>query len=79
MLESAGFSASNPYYVVRQARVMEISNQSPQDIWRIVKDVAGAKLYETRRTESNKLLDNANKDIKKIDESLTEIEKTLKV
>jgi structural maintenance of chromosome 3 (chondroitin sulfate proteoglycan 6) len=78
LLESAGFSASNPYYIVRQSRVAEISQQKPEEIWQIIKDVAGAKVYETRSAESNKLLENANKDIKKIDESLAEIDSTLK-
>lgn len=88
LLESAGFSSSNPYYIVPQGRVSRstphrrphetrrdgradddfvcwqqvtyLVNQKDQDRLQTLKDVAGTKVYEERRAESTKIMDDTS-------------------
>ncbi len=56
LLESAGFSRSNPYYIVPQGRVTSICNAKDQDRLQLLKEVAGTRVYEQRRQESLKIM-----------------------
>ncbi|KAI5476815.1 chromosome segregation protein, SudA [Pseudohyphozyma bogoriensis] len=66
VLESAGFSRSNPYYIVPQGRITHLTNQKDVDRLALLKEVAGTKVYEERRAESTKIMDETNVKIKKI-------------
>ncbi|KAL8278388.1 hypothetical protein RQP46_009280 [Phenoliferia psychrophenolica] len=70
ILESAGFSRSNPYYIVPQGRITHLTNQKDQDRLHLLKEVAGTKLYEERRAESTKIMDETNVKREKIDDLL---------
>ncbi|PKI85465.1 Smc3p [Malassezia vespertilionis] len=52
LLESAGFSRSNPYYIVPQGRITHLTNMSDAERLALLKDVAGTRVYEQRRTDS---------------------------
>ena len=70
LLESAGFSRSNPYYIVPQGRVTTLTNMKDAERLNLLKEVAGTQVYEARRTESLKIMtDTENKRVK-IDELL---------
>lgn len=56
LLESAGFSSSNPYYVVEQGKIVSLVNMGEEERYQLIKDVAGTKVYEARRSESEKIL-----------------------
>lgn len=56
LLESAGFSRSNPYYIVPQGRITHLTNASDAERLALLKDVAGTQVYEQRRAESMELL-----------------------
>ena len=73
MLETAGFSKSNPYYIVPQGRITAITNM--QDFGRldILKNVAGTTVYDQRRSESQKIMDDTEHKRGKIDELLDHI------
>lgn len=70
LLESAGFSRSNPYYIVPQGRVTALTNMKDGERLNLLKEVAGTQVYEARRTESLKILDDTNKKREKIKELL---------
>ncbi|KAG9237173.1 P-loop containing nucleoside triphosphate hydrolase protein [Amylocarpus encephaloides] len=70
LLESAGFSRSNPYYIVPQGRVTALTNMKDAERLNLLKEVAGTKVYENRRNESEKLLKQTRKNRDTIDESL---------
>lgn len=53
LLESAGFSRSNPYYIVPQGRISHLTNSSDEERLALLKEVAGTRVYEERRAESN--------------------------
>lgn len=63
MLESAGFSRSNPYYIVPQGRINHLTNQKDLDRLLLLKEVAGTKVYEERRAESTKIMDETSQSL----------------
>lgn len=81
LLEAAGFSRSNPYYIVPQGRITLLTNMKDAERLDLLKEVAGTQVYEDRRKESLKIMDEtAAKKLKiaelldKIEERLTELE-----
>ncbi|CAD2217012.1 structural maintenance of chromosome 3 (chondroitin sulfate proteoglycan 6) [Angomonas deanei] len=78
LLESAGFSSSNPYYIVEQGKIISLVNVSEEERYQIIKDVAGTQVYESRRRESEKILEDTEGKRKQIVASIGELEKRLK-
>ncbi|KAJ6138885.1 Chromosome segregation protein SudA [Penicillium samsonianum] len=77
LLESAGFSRSNPYYIVPQGRVTALTNMKDSERLILLKEVAGTQVYEARRTESLKIMNETNSKRTKIDELLDYINERL--
>lgn len=77
LLESAGFSRSNPYYIVPQGRVTALTNMKDAERLNLLKEVAGTQVYESRRTESLKIMTETNNKREKIDELLKYIQDRL--
>lgn len=73
LLESAGFSRSNPYYIVPQGRVTQITNMGDAQRLAVLKEVAGTEVYEKRRVESNRIIEDTVQKRDKIDETLDTI------
>lgn len=73
ILESAGFSRSNPYYIVPQGRVTAITNMKDPERLTMLKTVAGTEVYEGKRTESRKIMEETNFKREKIDDLLDTI------
>lgn len=77
LLESAGFSRSNPYYIVPQGRVTTLTNMKDPERLVLLKEVAGTQVYEARRAESLKIMTETNNKRSKIDELLDYINERL--
>ncbi|KAJ7593277.1 RecF/RecN/SMC [Mycena floridula] len=77
LLESAGFSKSNPYYIVPQGRITALTNAKDHERLALLKEVAGTKVYETRRTESLRIMAETQAKRAKIVELLSYIETRL--
>ncbi|KAL2830124.1 RecF/RecN/SMC [Aspergillus pseudoustus] len=77
LLESAGFSRSNPYYIVPQGRVTALTNMKDSERLNLLKEVAGTQVYEARRAESLKIMHETNNKREKIDELLEFINERL--
>lgn len=77
LLESAGFSRSNPYYIVPQGRVTALTNMKDAERLALLKDVAGTQVYEARRTESLKIMHETDNKRTNIDEFLVDIHQRL--
>lgn len=77
LLESAGFSRSNPYYIVPQGRVTTLTNMKDTERLTLLKEVAGTQVYEARRSESLKIMTETNNKRQKIDELLDYIKERL--
>ena len=54
-METAGFSSSNPYHIVKQGKIAFFATCSDKARLDIIKDLAGAKVYDTKREESIKM------------------------
>jgi structural maintenance of chromosome 3 (chondroitin sulfate proteoglycan 6) len=52
MLETAGFSRANPYYIVQQGKIMEMANMTDAKRLELLKEIGGTKVYEERRRDS---------------------------
>ncbi|CAH1760660.1 24778_t:CDS:10 [Entrophospora sp. SA101] len=73
LLESAGFSRSNPYYIVPQGRIMALTNAKDLERLKLLKEVAGTRVYEQRREESVKILEETEL-LHYIEDRLAELE-----
>ncbi|CAG9569298.1 putative adaptor complex protein (AP) 3 delta subunit 1 [Leishmania major strain Friedlin] len=78
LLESAGFSSSNPYYVVEQGKIVSLVNMSEEERYQLIKDVAGTKVYDARRAESEHILAETKGKQGQITESIRELQRLLK-
>lgn len=70
LLESAGFSRANPYYIVPQGRITALTNAKDAERLALLKEVAGTQVYETRRAESLKVIADSSARRKDIDNLL---------
>ena len=77
LLESAGFSRSNPYYIVPQGRVTALTNMKDAERLTLLKEVAGTQVYEARRMESLRIMQESSNKRDKIDELLDYIKDRL--
>ncbi|RPD78154.1 structural maintenance of chromosome protein 3 [Lentinus tigrinus ALCF2SS1-7] len=77
LLESAGFSKSNPYYIVPQGRITALTNAKDHERLALLKEVAGTKVYEQRRTESLRIMAETDSKRTKIAELLEYIDNRL--
>ncbi|CAG8500195.1 10013_t:CDS:10 [Diversispora eburnea] len=77
LLESAGFSRSNPYYIVPQGRITALTNAKDHERLQLLKEVAGTRVYEQRRQESMKIIEETDSKRSKIEELLRYIDERL--
>nr|CCA17167.1 structural maintenance of chromosomes protein 3 put [Albugo laibachii Nc14] len=77
LLESAGFSRSNPYYIVQQGKVNALAVMKEKERLELLREVAGTKVYEDRREESLKILQETQVKREKIEQVISYIEERL--
>ncbi|ODV78448.1 RecF/RecN/SMC protein [Suhomyces tanzawaensis NRRL Y-17324] len=77
LLESAGFSRSNPYYIVPQGRITSLTNSKDAERLTLLKEVSGATVFENKLKESVKEMNNSNYKKQRIDETLASIDERL--
>ena len=59
--ENAGFSRrANPYYIVQQGKVSALCVARDEDRLALLKEVGGAGVYEAKRAEAAKTLDETS-------------------
>lgn len=77
LLESAGFSRSNPYYIVQQGKVAALCGMSDRQRLDLLKEVAGTRVYDEHRKESLKTMEETDQRREKISEVVSFIESRL--
>lgn len=77
ILESAGFSRSNPYYIVPQGRISDLTRMSDVSRLKLLKEISGSNVYETRRADSLKLLADTESKCKNTDNLINTINERL--
>ncbi|GAB0091255.1 Structural maintenance of chromosomes protein [Sergentomyia squamirostris] len=78
LLESAGFSNSNPYYIVKQGKINEMATAADAQRLKLLREVAGTRVYDERKEESENILRDTEGKVEKITEFLITIEDRLK-
>ncbi|KAK2969893.1 hypothetical protein RJ640_015461 [Escallonia rubra] len=63
LLESAGFSRSNPYYVVQQGKISSLTLMKDSERLDLLKEIGGTRVYEERRRESLKIMQETGKSL----------------
>ncbi|TVU26578.1 hypothetical protein EJB05_29132, partial [Eragrostis curvula] len=56
LLESAGFSRSNPYYVVQQGKIAFLTLMKDSERLELLKEIGGTHVYEDKHQKSLKIL-----------------------
>lgn len=77
LLESAGFSNSNPYYIVKQGKINQMATAPDSHRLKLLREVAGTRVYDERRDESLAILKETEGKLEKIVEFLRTIEERL--
>ncbi|KAJ3224845.1 Structural maintenance of chromosomes protein 3 [Clydaea vesicula] len=77
LLESAGFSRSNPYYIVPQGRITALTNAKDHERLAVLRDVAGTSVYEQRRIDSLKIMEETEQKKAKINELMEFIQQRM--
>ncbi|THK32939.1 structural maintenance of chromosomes protein 3 [Diachasma alloeum] len=77
LLESAGFSRSNPYYIVKQGKINQMATAPDSQRLKLLREVAGTRVYDDRREESKSILKETEGKLEKIDDFLRTIEERL--
>lgn len=70
LLESAGFSRSNPYYIVRQGKVDRICKMTDRERLDLLKEVAGTRVYDDRKKKSDAIMRDSSARREQIDDIL---------
>lgn len=78
-LETAGFSRDNPYYMVEQGSVKQLCELSDEGRLRLLKEVAGTRVYEERRRESERILEDTQLKVSQVQDLIEEMNKSLGV
>lgn len=76
-LETAGFSRNNPYYIVKQGKINEISIAKDSFRLKILKEVAGSNVYDEKKEESRAILRETEEKLMSIVDVLKAIEERL--
>ncbi|CAF3277864.1 unnamed protein product [Rotaria sp. Silwood2] len=77
MLEGAGFSRSNPYYIVKQGKITQMAIAPDANRLQLLREVAGTKVYDEKKQESEAILTETEERRKKIADLLKAIEERL--
>ena len=74
LLEGAGFMKSNPYYIIQQGKINQILNCTDEEYFDIFCDAMGTKIYEEKKAESLRLLEENKATRAKIELQSDEIQ-----
>lgn len=78
MLESAGLSRSNPYNIVEQGKINALMKQASSQRLELLKEIAGTRTYDARKTESLKIMKDTDSRLKQIESVIGVLEARLK-
>jgi structural maintenance of chromosome 3 (chondroitin sulfate proteoglycan 6) len=77
LLEGAGFSKSNPYFMVQQGKIQTICLMSDPQRLALLEQVAGTTLYEDKKAESLVKMQENSQSVEKINSILQDIDTRL--
>ncbi|CAM8937744.1 unnamed protein product [Rhodiola kirilowii] len=78
LLESVGFSRSNPYYVVQQGKIASLTLMKDSERLDLLKEIGGTRVYEERRRESLKIMQETGNKRRQIIQVVQYLDERLK-
>ena len=73
MMETAGMSSSNPYHIVKQGKISSLVTCSDKARLNIVRDLAGANVYDIKREQSVKMFQTCDSMLGETREAMEEM------
>lgn len=77
LLEGAGFSKSNPYFMIQQGKIQDICTMRDNERLALLKSVAGTTVYDEKKQESLTKMEENKNSCDKIAALLADIESRL--
>ena len=77
LLEGAGFSKSNPSFIVQQCKVNVLCTMSDAERIALLKEVGGTTVHDMKKTESLARISENEADVTKISEILASVDERL--
>jgi len=77
LLENAGFSRANPYYIVPQGRITRLTNMKDSERLDLLKSVAGTQQFVAKKEESQKIMNETSTKLAAIDATFEQINERL--
>ena len=77
LLEAAGFSNANPFYIVKQGQISSLATCSDKKRLEIVQNLAGIKVYNDKRKESEEELSKADNLLSRTQATLDQLSEQL--
>mmetsp|Transcript_29228 Transcript_29228/g.51119 ORF Transcript_29228/g.51119 Transcript_29228/m.51119 type:complete len:1213 (-) Transcript_29228:46-3684(-) len=77
LLEGAGFAKTSPYYIVQQGKVSELTLMTDVQRLGLLQDISGAGVYDDRRAESVRIMEDTMMRQTRMRELIGEIEQRL--
>jgi len=75
---SVQLNVNNPHFLIMQGKITQVINMKPPEILSLVEEAAGTSLYETKKTQSLKLMQKKENKVQEINNLIkTEIEPQL--
>ncbi len=78
LLESAGMSRSNPYYIVQQGKVSKLIKMKDSERLQLLQEIAGTRTYDERRLESEKIMHATEEQRLEVEEVIQTLDRRLK-
>ena len=66
LMEAAGFSRNNPFYLVEQGQVSDLANCSESKRLKVVQDLAGLTSFDEKQTNAMALLGDAKRSLESV-------------
>lgn len=73
LLEGAGFSRANPYYIVPQGKLQDLCTMQDKERLLLLQQVAGTTVYDDKKKESLKKMHENEESLQKIADILNDI------
>ena len=77
LLETAGFSPAYGYYIVKQGKIGSITTMKDADRLELLLDVAGVRIYESQKADSDKIIKESNEKKQQIKKSIDYIKERI--
>ncbi|CAD6192506.1 unnamed protein product [Caenorhabditis auriculariae] len=69
---SVGLNVNNPHFLIMQGRITKVLGMKPEEILGMIEEAAGTKMYEQKKNDSMRTIQNKELKVEEIDKLLRE-------